>query len=103
MNPIYHYWWDIMHTTAKRSANILIEAFSNLNPYFRNWYDLLVNSFLLNQDFWKDYFINGWYSPATAEAARRYYSAKQFHTFGAPNVASGIIPWSIFGKFFDLS
>ena len=51
----------------------------------------------------KDYFIDGWYIPATAEAARRYYSAKQFHMLGAPNVASGIPPWSIFGKFFDLS
>ena len=38
-----------------------------------------------------------------SESARRYYSAKQFKTLGALNVASGITPWSRFGKFFDLS
>jgi predicted acylesterase/phospholipase RssA len=44
------------------------------------------------------------YIPATAEAARRYYSAKQIVlTGGAPNVASGLPPWSILGKFFDLT
>ncbi len=46
--------------------------------------------------------MDGWYIPATAEAARRYYSAKQFlRTLGTPNVATGIVPWSLFGKFFD--
>jgi NTE family protein len=107
MNPMYRYWWDIMHSiskASKRSANTLIEAYSNLNPYFKKWYDdILMNYFHLDPNFWKDYLIDGWYIPSTAEAVRRYYSAKQFHTLGAPNVASGIIPWSIFGKFFDLS
>ena len=70
----------------------------------KNWYSLSMNSVSLDLDFWKDYlFIDGWYIPATAEAARRYYSAKQFHTLGAPNVASQNAQWSIFGKFFDLS
>jgi len=107
INPIYHYWWDIMHTmskVAKRSASTMIEASTNLNPYFNKYYnDVLMDYFFLNPNFWKDYFINGWYIPSTAEAARRHYSAKQFHTLGAPNVASGIIPWSIFGKFFDIT
>src|SRR6185312_16527457 len=43
----------------------------------------------------------GWYVPATSEAARRYYSARQFHMWGAPSVATGIVPWSLYGKFFD--
>ena len=107
INPIYHYWWDIMHImskVAKSSANTMIEAFTNFNPYFNKYYnDVLMDNFFLNPNFWKDYFINGWYIPSTAEAARRHYSAKQFHTLGAPNVASGIIPWSIFGKFFDIT
>jgi hypothetical protein len=80
----------------------LIEAYS-MNPYLSYWYDFLVDYFLVDPNFWKDYLIDGWYFPSTAEAARRYYSAKQFHTFGVPNVASGILPWSMFGKFFDLS
>jgi NTE family protein len=107
INPIYHYWWDTMHImtkVAKRSASTMIEAFTNLNPYFNKYYDdVLMDYFFLNPNFWKDYFINGWYIPSTSEAERRHYSAKQFHTLGAPNVASGIIPWSIFGKFFDIT
>lgn len=62
-------------------------------------------SFFLEPDFWRDYFIDGWYVPATGEAARRYYSAWQCERIGVPKVASGISPtlWSAFGKFFDLS
>jgi predicted acylesterase/phospholipase RssA len=107
MNPMYHYWWDTMHGTieaSKLAAGASIEAYSSvLNPDFEKWYDVFMNCFLLDPDFLKDYFMNGWYIPSTAEAARRYYSAKQFHTLGTPNVAFGITPWSIFGKFFDLS
>ena len=63
---------------------------------------VLSNWSFVDPTFWKDYLIDGWDIPATAESARRYYSAKQFlRTLGAPNVASGIPPWSIFGKFFD--
>ena len=52
-----------------------------------------------------DYIEDGWYIPATAESARRYYSAKQFHqlSLGPLHVASGIRPWSLGGKFFDFS
>jgi hypothetical protein len=59
----------------------------------------------LEPDFCRDYFIDGWYVPATGEAARRYYSARQCERIGVPKVASGILPtlWSAFGKFFDLS
>jgi hypothetical protein len=57
---------------------------------------------VIDPSFLKDYIIDGWYIPATAEAARRYYSAKQFlRTLGPVNVASGIYPWLAFGKFFD--
>ena len=105
-NPLYHYWWDMGHITnkiLKRSFSNLTVMYSNINFNFKKWYgEFWTNYFLLDIDFWKDYFINGWYIPATAESARKYYSAKQFHKFGAPNVASGIQPWSIFGKFFDL-
>lgn len=107
MNPIYHYWLDIVHSTSKafkHSTSELIELYSNMNTSFKKWFDdVLTNWFLVDLNFWKDYFVDGWYIPATAEASRRYYSAKQFHTFGAPNVASGLPPWSKFGKFFDLS
>ncbi|HET6717556.1 MAG TPA: patatin-like phospholipase family protein [Nitrososphaeraceae archaeon] len=106
MNPLYHYWWDIVHSiskASKQSASTLVETYSVLNPYLKNWYDFLMNYSLVDPNFWKDYLLDGWYIPSTAEAARRYYSAKQFHTFGVPDVASGIPPWSMFGKFFDLS
>jgi hypothetical protein len=52
---------------------------------------------------WKDTFIDGWYIPASAEAARRYYSAKQIDFLGAPNTAFGTFPWLSFGKFLDFS
>lgn len=107
MNPIYRNWWDIMHSTgeaSKRSTSALTGLYSNMNPYFKKWYDfLLTNSFYLDTNFLKDYFLDGWYIPGTAEASRRYYSANQFHKLGAPNVASGITPWSVFGKFLDFS
>jgi hypothetical protein len=62
-----------------------------------------LGTFSLDPDLWKDYFIDGWYIPATGEAARRYYSAWQCKHFGAPHVTSGIpsLPWSAFGRFFD--
>jgi predicted acylesterase/phospholipase RssA len=102
LNPIYHYWWDFVHSMSKvfkHSTSQMIELYSNMN---RSFNDVLPNWFSVDPNFWKDYILDGWYVPATAESCRRYYSAKQFDTFGAPNVASGIVPWSIFGKFFDL-
>ena len=104
MNPMYKSWWDIMHTTGKalkESVSAFTETYYDMNPFLKEWgSSIFINSFF-DKDFLKDYFIDGWYVPATAEAARRYYSAKQFHMYGAPNVATGLIPWSIFGKFFD--
>ena len=53
-----------------------------MNPYFKKWYDYVMeNWFFIDPNFCKDYFVNGWYIPATAESARRYYSAKQFNRF----------------------
>ena len=106
-NPVYHNWWDIVHSTSKvfkQSTSESIEFYSKMNiPFDKIYGDVIRNWFLINPNFWKDYFLNGWYVPATAEAARRHYSAKQFHTYGAPNVASGIPPWGTFGKFFEWS
>jgi NTE family protein len=107
--PFYQYWWDILHDTSKafkQSFTELIESYSNIitNSDFKKWYENTVaNWSIFEPSFLKDYFINGWYIPATADAARRYYSAKNSKRFGALKVASGIAPWSIFGKFFDFS
>jgi NTE family protein len=108
MNLLYHMWWDIMHTTneaAKSSTSTLIEFISNINPYLKNLYDVLMECYSLDPDLGKDYFIDGWYIPATGEAARRYYSAWQCKHGGVPHVATRIYPnpWSAFGKFFDFS
>jgi len=107
-NPFYHYTWDIIHNTSKMfksAANDLIEQFSNMNPALKSYGDIIASYLLISPSFWKDVFIDGWYIPATAEARRRYYSAKQFiHTFGPINVASGIfLGWPAFAKFFDFS
>jgi len=104
--PSYHYWRDFVHNTGKvfkNSVTEMIELYSNMNPDLEKWYDdTLAKWSIFEPSFLKDYFIDGWYIPATAEATRRYYSAKQFlRTYGAPNVASGIKPWSAFAKFSD--
>jgi predicted acylesterase/phospholipase RssA len=95
MNPLYHYTRDIIHNTSKvfkHSAAELLEFYSNMNPDLKKWFDdALANWSIVDPSFWKDSFMDGWYIPATAEAARRYYSAKQFlHSTGPFNVASGI-------------
>ncbi len=108
MNPFYHYWWDILHNTSKvfkHSAVEMIESYSNMNTGIIKWYDeMMANWFLVEPSFWKDYILDGWYIPATAESARRHYSAQQFlHMLGPFNVATGIPLWSAFDKFFDFS
>ena len=40
-----------------------MEFISKRNPYFKNWCDVLTASFSIEPDFWKDYFIDGWYVP----------------------------------------
>jgi NTE family protein len=107
MNPFYHYWWDIIHNTSKvfkHTFTELLEFYSNINPDLNEWYENMFRNWsILEPSFWKDYFIDGWYIPGTAESARRYYSAKQFlRTIGPVNVASGTYPWLTFGKFFDI-
>ena len=106
INPIYHWSWDTLHVTnnvLKKSAGTLTESIFIEYPYFKEWYDLFMGSFYLEPDYWKDFFIDGWYIPATAEAARRYYSSYECKHLGAPHVASGITPWFAFGKFFDFT
>jgi NTE family protein len=107
MMLMYHFWWEFMHmtnNTLKGYAASTWESISDANPYLKYWDDLMRACFL-EPDFWKDYFIDGWYIPATGEAARRYYSAWQCEHFGVPHVASGIPPlvWPFYNspKFFD--
>jgi len=107
MNPLYNYWWEILHNTSKvfkSSVTELTESYSNMNPELGKWYDnTFANWSFVEPSFFKDYFIDGWYIPATAEAARRYYSTKQhLFTLGNWHVTTGI--WLFlraFGKFFD--
>ena len=108
MNPFYRNSWDIMHNTSKifkDSFAKLMELYSNMiNPDLKELYENIVtNLSLWEPSLLKDYIVDGWYIPATAEAARRYYSAKQFLRFnlGPFHVASGIYPWFAFGKFLD--
>jgi NTE family protein len=101
MNPMYRLWWDTMHNTSKalkRSTIQLLKLYSQNMKWYGNGF---ANWSLVEPNFWKDSFIDGWYIPGTAEAARRYYSAKQIVVTGAPHAASGWWPWSILGKFFD--
>jgi NTE family protein len=64
------------------SANSMVSA----NPWFRPWWD---------------YFQSVNRLAGSSEAIRRYYSAREFAIFGAPNVFSPLAP--IFDyKFFDL-
>ena len=45
MNPLYHYWRDIVHITRKifkNSVTELIEFYSNMNPDLKKWYDRYV-------------------------------------------------------------
>ena len=91
MNPLYHYWWDNAHNGSKlfkHSVTELIDFYSNINPDLKKWYeDMLAFWSIVDPSILKDSFMDGWYVPATAEAARRYYSAKQFlRTLGPPNV-----------------
>lgn len=108
MNPFYHNSWDIMHNTSKvfkDSFAKLMEFYSNIiDPDLKQWYEnTVINWSMWEPTLLKDYIVDGWYIPAAAEAARRYYSAKQFLRFnlGPFHVASGIYPWFTFGKFFD--
>lgn len=62
------------------------ESLVDINPWFKIWWNTLHS---INNRF------------ATAEAARRYYSAREFAIMGVPNVFSPVIP--IFDKkFLDL-
>jgi NTE family protein len=84
----------VENNTYEGSAERLVEFWKYLskeslvdtNPWFKIWWDTLHS---INNRF------------ATAEAARRYYSAREFAIMGVPNVFSPVIP--IFDKkFLDL-
>jgi len=102
-NPVYRLWWDTMHNTSKALKCSTVHLLELYSKTFQWYGDGFANWSLVEPDFWKDSFIDGWYIPGTAEAARRYYSAKQIVLTGAPHAASGWWPWSILGKFFDLT
>ena len=62
------------------------ESIVDANPWFKSW---------------RDYLHSICESVATGEAARRYYSAKEFAISGVPNVFSPLTPMPD-NKFFDL-
>lgn len=103
MNPIYRLWWDTMHNTNKALKRSTIELLKPYSQNMKRYGDEFASWSPVDPNFWKDFFIDGWYIPGTAEAARRYYSAKQIVVTGAPHAASGLWPWSLLGKFFDLT
>jgi NTE family protein len=84
----------VENNTYEGSAERLIEFWRYLskqslvdtNPWFKAWWDILHS---INSGF------------ATAEAARRYYSAKEFAISGVPNVFSPVNP-IVDSKFLDL-
>ena len=63
------------------------ESIADTNPWFTSWWDYLHS---IDSDI------------ATGEAARRYYSAKEFAVAGVPNVFSPPIP-ATDKRFFDFS
>lgn len=84
----------VENNTYEGSAERLVEfwrylseqSLADSNPWFRFWWDSMHK---MNKAF------------ATGEAARRYYSAKEFSLMGVPNVFSPRIPM-LDAKFWDL-
>jgi NTE family protein len=85
----------VENNTYEGSAERLVEFWEHLskestietNPFFKMWWD-----------YWHS--INK--AVASGEAARRYYSAKEFALYGVPNVFSPLTP-IIDNRFFDFS
>jgi NTE family protein len=85
----------VENNTYEGSAEKLIEFWEYLskesrmdsNPFFEKWWE---------------YWHGVSKTIATGEAARRYYSAKEFALFGVPNVFSPLTPM-LDNRFFDLS
>jgi NTE family protein len=85
----------VENSTYEGSAEKLMEFWEYLskesrieaNPYFEKWWEYWHG---LSKTF------------ASGEAARRYYSAKEFALFGVPNVFSPLTP-ILDSRFFDLS
>jgi NTE family protein len=87
--------WDLLHNTIgaikKDWNNILDTAEESIpdvqsNFFIKEWFDLL------------HFATEAWDIPASAEAARRYWTTR---TFGAPNVAAAIPRWDL--KYLDSS
>jgi NTE family protein len=91
-----NFWpWDLLHNTIgdiKKGWNNILdtaeESMSSVqsNFFIKEWFDLL------------HFATEAWDLPASAEAARRYWTTR---TFGAPNVAAAIPRWDL--KYWDSS
>jgi NTE family protein len=91
------FWpWDYFHHTMKAMKegwSVILdkaeeESMPHIlhNPFAKEWFDLL------------HFATEAWDIPASAEAARRYWTTR---TFGSPNVAAAIPRWDF--KFWDSS
>jgi NTE family protein len=90
------FWsWDYFHDTIKAMKegwSIILDRAQDSMPYVgynsfaKEWFDLL------------HFITEAWDIPASAEAARRYWTTR---TFGSPNVAAAIPRWDF--KFWDSS
>lgn len=91
-----NFWpWDFLHDTfgaMKKGWNNILdkteESMPNVqsNIFIKEWFDLM------------HFATESWDIPASAEAARRYWTTR---TFGAPNVAAAIPRWNL--KYWDSS
>jgi NTE family protein len=91
-----NFWpWDLFHNTIgamkKSWTGVLDTAEESIpdvksNLFIKEWFDLL------------HFATESWDIPASAEAARRYWTTR---TFGAPNVAAAIPRWDL--KYWDSS
>ena len=91
-----NFWpWDFLHNTIgaiKKGWNNILDTTEESMPsvqsnlFIKEWFDLL------------HFATESWDIPASAEAARRYWTTR---TFGAPNVAAAIPRWDL--KYWDSS
>jgi hypothetical protein len=82
--PYYQDLWDISHSTTKSFIDI-VSYWSNLLDYSNPFLSVNINQ-------WLDFLKKNFEIPARGEAARRFYSAKEFLLIGANNVFRPKIP-----------
>ena len=74
MGAIKKGWNNILDTAEESIPDV------QSNLFIKGWFDLL------------NFATESWDIPASAEAARRYWTTR---TFGAPNVAAAIPRWDL--------